>query len=704
MDPKRLVVLASGAGSRLRAKASPKPLVRVAGLTLIERAMAAAREGGFEHVVVVTGHRADAVDRHVLAVSRRRGIPVTIVRNERWREGNGLSVLAAREAVGDEPFALVMADHVFAPSILSRLRRTSAAPGEVVVMVDRSLGRAGAVDSTEATKVRLLDGRVRAIGKDLDAYDAFDIGAFVCTAALFEAVEAAAAAGDTSLSAAVQVLADAGAARAVGIAEDEWWFDVDTPRDHRRCARHLLGSTGKPLDGPVAARVNRVVSQRILTPALLALAPWITPNQVTVLAFAVALAAAAALAAGAPVAAAAALAAASILDGSDGEVARLTYRSSRFGAFLDAALDRAADGAVITGATIHLATGPVGEAAAIAVGGAALTGHVLVSYTTARAAVDLGHRYRGALVGGGHGRDVRLAVVTLGALAGAVEPLGLAAALAAVALLGGWIVVVRLRESWWVAGPGRPFVGVRAVALDFDGTVADSMGFLTGLAVRLLVDEVGMEPAQALPRYLATTGTDFRSQLAEIAPGHPRREEVARRFERHQEGGMRGCELFGDVRPALRELARAGVPVLICSSTRAHVVREVCARHGITALVAAIDGWAPGRGKTHQLAAWFRRVGVAPGAALFVGDSARDALVARAVGARFVGIARPGRPDLLAGSGAPVVGSLVELARAVRRACRSPVALGPAEGDRPPDEPPVVGDEPLGLADDAGAA
>ena len=50
---------------------------------------------------------------------------------------------------------------------------------------------------------------------------------------------------------------------------------------------------------------------------------------------------------------------------------------------------------------------------AVAVSGAALVGHLLVSYTTAKAAIDLGHRYRGTLLGGGRGRDLRLLLVTL---------------------------------------------------------------------------------------------------------------------------------------------------------------------------------------------------------------------------------------------------------------------------------------------------
>jgi CDP-diacylglycerol---glycerol-3-phosphate 3-phosphatidyltransferase len=151
-----------------------------------------------------------------------------------------------------------------------------------------------------------------------------------------------------------------------------------------------------------------------VTPVLLGVFPAIRPNQVTIASFAVPLAAAAALTAHAPVVAAVFVTAASVLDGSDGEIARLTHRSSRFGSFFDAVLDRAADGLLFTGAAIYLATsgdlagqlGSVQVPVVIAVAALALVGHMLVSYTTAKAAVDLGHRYHGVLLAGGRGRDL----------------------------------------------------------------------------------------------------------------------------------------------------------------------------------------------------------------------------------------------------------------------------------------------------------
>lgn len=684
MATDRLVVLAAGEGSRLRSKARAKPLVDLAGLSLVERCIVAAQEAGFGEVVVVTGHAAAQVEDHVLEVSRRRGVPVRLVHNPRFQEGNGLSVVAARPVVGLDPFVLVMGDHVFSGSLLREMRAARVKPGHVLVGVDDRLGQEGTLDVDDAMKVRVRGGRIEAIGKCLTDYDAYDVGAFACSVGLFDAVELAASRGDSSLAAAIQVLADRGAADVLPIG-DAHWFDVDTPADHRNGARRLFGAMGKPLDGAVAARLNRRLSQRVVTPLLLRLLPGVTPNQVTVLAFAAALAAATALALRQPLVGAALVVLASVLDGSDGEVARLTHRTSPYGAFLDPVLDRAADGLVFTGIAVYLATEPrlsdvlgsIQVPATVALAGLALVGHLLVSYTTAKALLVLGQRYRGRLVGGGRGRDLRLLILTLGAAAAPLSPVALLVSVAAVAGLTAWIVVVRLRASWWLAGPGAPFAGVRAVAFDFDGTVADSMAALTQLAVDLLVEEVGYDREEATRHYLITAGSDFSTQLGELAPGHPDRVELVARFEAAKAGAMAACPMFEDVGPTLDRLHRLGIPVFLCSSTRRSLVLDVCERHGQAERFTSIDGWAPGHAKTSQLAAAADGAGLECRQVVFVGDSRRDAEMAQSVSMRFVGLVRPDRPDQFAGSGAPVVASLLDLARLLARSVRSPAQPAP---------------------------
>ncbi|MGA0068467.1 MAG: CDP-alcohol phosphatidyltransferase family protein [Miltoncostaeaceae bacterium] len=67
----------------------------------------------------------------------------------------------------------------------------------------------------------------------------------------------------------------------------------------------------------------------------------------------------------------------------DGSVARLTGKSTRFGAFLDSNLDRFGEGLVLGGIGIAMASD--GRTYAVAMTFLALTGAFLVSYTRARA-------------------------------------------------------------------------------------------------------------------------------------------------------------------------------------------------------------------------------------------------------------------------------------------------------------------------------
>ena len=61
MQPSRLVVLAAGVGSRLESKVGAKPLVRVGGMTLLERAIVAAHEAGFETLEACDADQAIAI-------------------------------------------------------------------------------------------------------------------------------------------------------------------------------------------------------------------------------------------------------------------------------------------------------------------------------------------------------------------------------------------------------------------------------------------------------------------------------------------------------------------------------------------------------------------------------------------------------------------------------------------------------------------
>lgn len=82
-------------------------------------------------------------------------------------------------------------------------------------------------------------------------------------------------------------------------------------------------------------------------------------------------------------------AAAQILDGVDGQLARLKGTSNPRGAYLDSVLDRVVDGAMVLGTIIYLARTPLPYAyylpAVLALGAVAVVASNLVSYSSARA-------------------------------------------------------------------------------------------------------------------------------------------------------------------------------------------------------------------------------------------------------------------------------------------------------------------------------
>src|ERR687898_2974281 len=88
------VVLAAGSGLRLARDS--KPLARVAGVTLLERAVWALRRAGVERVVAVVGHRGEEVRRFVA----ERALPVELVENPDYMRGNGSSALVGGRGGG----------------------------------------------------------------------------------------------------------------------------------------------------------------------------------------------------------------------------------------------------------------------------------------------------------------------------------------------------------------------------------------------------------------------------------------------------------------------------------------------------------------------------------------------------------------------------------------------------------------------------
>jgi CDP-L-myo-inositol myo-inositolphosphotransferase len=431
--PRVGVVLAAGRSERLESVTGggSKALLRLGGVSLVERAVRTLLAYGLERVLVVVGHDAGPVAAVVGRLGRGR---VRAVYADRWQDGNGASLAAVEDAVaGEALFVLVTADHVFAEGTLHGL----LGAGAPAVLVDAAPDRAA---WGEGTRVRVVDGAVVAFGKHLEE-PAIDCGAFLLPPEVFGCQREAAAEGDHSLAGAVTRLAQARPLRAVALPQGCWWWDVDTPQDARAARMALRRSLGKDTDGPVSRFVNRPLSTR-LSMVLAPLRP--APDLVSLVALGLGLAGAVLLAAGRGLAGALLVHVSSVADGVDGEVARLQLRGGPRGALLDGVLDRVADAAILAALGVWALDGH-GARGVLALTVAATAGALLSMATKDRAAA-LGlppapERALGWLLGG---RDGRLLLVTVGALLGA--PVAALAAVTATSALSLGLRVAFLRR------------------------------------------------------------------------------------------------------------------------------------------------------------------------------------------------------------------------------------------------------------------
>jgi CDP-L-myo-inositol myo-inositolphosphotransferase len=401
--PNIAVVLAAGRSERLRevTGGGSKALVRVGGIALVERAVRSLLAAGIDRVVLMTGYHAGPVGA---VAGRLGGGRLRAVYAENWELGNGASLGAAEHTLeGAASFLVVAADHVFGEGAFRPLLSASAP----ACLVDDSPSSEA---WEEGTRVLIRDGRARAFGKGIDE-PAIDCGAFLLTPTVFEAHREAMFEGDATLAGAISALAARQPLTVVPLPEGCWWRDVDTPEDLKAARVQLRRSLVKRTDGPVSRYLNRPVSTRV-SMILAPVRP--SPDFVSVVVAVLGVLAAWLLAAGEGLAGGLLAQAVSVLDGVDGELARLQIRGSPRGAFLDGVLDRVVDVALVGGLGVWALQAGTPPRTAVALVALAAAGSVMSMATKDRVwALGLPpapERAIGYLLGG---RDGRLLLIAL---------------------------------------------------------------------------------------------------------------------------------------------------------------------------------------------------------------------------------------------------------------------------------------------------
>jgi len=405
----KALILAAGQGTRQKNNGATKPLIHLFGLSLIERVILTVKKSGIKEFQIVVGYNHEKIREH-LGNGLKFGIEIDYIFNDEWKRDNGLSVLKARDFI-HEPFILLMADHLFDDKILSELREITLEKDECVLCVDRN--RHKYLDIEDATKVIIENGMIKDIGKEPNHYNGIDTGIFLCTPSIFDALEESACNGNESLSGGIRVLAKHGKMKAFDI-YDKYWIDIDNDNALKNAEHLLIEQLKKNTDGPISKIFNRPISIRI---SKLLLKTGITPNQISLLTFIIGIFASLFFYVGEYlylVVGGILVQVSSIIDGCDGEIARLKLEETKYGGWFDAVLDRYADALIIFGMvlghwTLH------NDITIWTVGFMALMGSFLNSYTAgkydamSRKNIKDVNRIR-------IGRDVRLFLIFIGAL------------------------------------------------------------------------------------------------------------------------------------------------------------------------------------------------------------------------------------------------------------------------------------------------
>lgn len=163
--PKTAMVLAAGLGTRMRplTDSLPKPLVEIAGQTLLDRGLDALGAAGVTKAVVNIHYLGQQIVEHV----KTRTAPVIIISDE----SDGLldsagGIVKALPELGDDPFIILNADTFWIDRDGSDLERLALAWDDagmdIMLMLarpDHATGHEGSTDFLLAPDGRLARGR-----------------------------------------------------------------------------------------------------------------------------------------------------------------------------------------------------------------------------------------------------------------------------------------------------------------------------------------------------------------------------------------------------------------------------------------------------------------------------------------------------------------------------------------------------------------
>ena len=354
------------------------PLTDIVGIGLFQRAVLTLQRAGIRQLIVLAGSEEEQL-KQALSKGPRVTIPV------RWMPIREFPLEDPRtwESLAAEVrgFALIASiNGIFSRALIEQLRQ-DVRDGEALVVAQESSGRPEGGKSS-GLRVKVHKERLTAFAPgrfDDSAPRAAEL--VVLPGTLMSSVgETTYESRELPIRRWLERAAVEGRVRVIATDSRgrEWYQDVRTLADVQRAEKKLFASLKGDAEGFVDRYFNRKLS-RWCTRLFVAIK--LSPNAVTVLATAIGFMSAGVFGLGtygAGIVAALLFQVAAIIDCSDGEVARLTFTESPFGAWLDIAMDNIVHMVIFAGIAAGLYVSHVGQDDAwvmLMLGAAAVTGN-----------------------------------------------------------------------------------------------------------------------------------------------------------------------------------------------------------------------------------------------------------------------------------------------------------------------------------------
>jgi CDP-L-myo-inositol myo-inositolphosphotransferase len=404
------VILAAGKGERISNTDEfvAKPLIKIFDVSLIERSIKNLINNlNVKKIYIVTGFNHEEINDHLVKLKNKLSLNVEVVFAKNWEKGNGASFLAILDKMKHQQFYLLMADHLFNNEFYNAISKYKM-NNKSYLIISRTLSSLN--DFNDATKVNVVDDKINDIGKSINDNNAFDTGFFILNSDEFNNVNKLSVREKLSLSEVIQELVQQKKLYFIEVPEDSW-FDIDTSQDLTKAKNYLLNnSSSKINDGSISKYINRPISQWMTSKII---DYPLTPNQISIAVFFISVFSGLIISIegyfflllGALLAQLS-----SILDGCDGEIARLKLLESKFGGWFDRVLDRYSDLFILMGLTFHTyfihKTLTVFFIGFIVVGGKIISSYTAFVYDTV---VSAHNNFR-------IGRDLIIFIILIGAL------------------------------------------------------------------------------------------------------------------------------------------------------------------------------------------------------------------------------------------------------------------------------------------------